>query len=176
MKGQLDQARTLQEELVLAYDRLGGPGTPEMLSAQAELAVMLLQQGDGGKAKQLQERVIAASQRSLGPEHPQTLQIQVGRRRSFPVLAKTLLRFKPSKKCCRGWNRVWAPIIRQLCLPKSALALALWAIGDLQQASRFQREVLAARESVSGPEHPQTLLDKSSLGLLLSGPGRPVLS
>ncbi|WP_405784162.1 tetratricopeptide repeat protein [Streptomyces sp. NBC_01378] len=53
-------------------------------------------------------------------------------------------------------------------ISRSSLAVVLGDLGRLEEAEAEHRAVLGARTRVLGPEHPHTLISRSSLASLLA--------
>jgi len=71
-EGRLEEAQTLEEQVLATRTRVLGPDHPLTISAMGNLANILSRRGDLKRAQQLQEQARAADAQVLGPNNPQT--------------------------------------------------------------------------------------------------------
>ena len=129
------------------------------------------QAGDLDQAIPLLETNREESERVLDPNHPMTL---VSRDRLALPTRQRESSIAPSRCSKPTWligNGSKALIIPQTLTSRNNLALAYQAAGDGSRALLFLEAVLADRERVLGPEHPEMLQNRQDVDRARAGHG-----
>jgi tetratricopeptide (TPR) repeat protein len=168
-RGDLQEARRLQESLVSSFLAIEGSESINTLAAMSNLAETLRYSGDLARAHSVQMEILRGYRRALGDEAPQTLMAmnnlagtlaQSGRLSEAHSLQQTL----PVRL-----TEVFGSRHPDSIRAASNLAMTLKAMGKSLEALDLQRSVCVQLEDLYGPDHPDTLAGYSNLaGVLLA--------
>jgi tetratricopeptide (TPR) repeat protein len=148
------QAIIIGEPLIADQERVLGPDHPDTLAARNNLANAYQAAGRTDEAVTLHEQVLAGRKRVLGPDHPHTAQSQ-----------KNLA-------AARRAARVGEAIAdKQARADPETIALQAQASAGLGAVALHAR-VLADRQEMLGPDHPDTLAARNNLALAYHTAGR----
>ena len=144
----------------------------ERLSAAANLASSLSEQGKHGEAEQLNRELLAVRRRVLGVEHPCTLA-------AANNLASTIWRQGRWAEAEQLEREVLAVQTRVLgtehpdtLMSAGNLAASLSDRGKWAEAEKLNCELFAVRRRLFGAEHPDTLMTAGNLAAALSRQGK----
>lgn len=156
--GRLDEAITLQEQVVEARQRVLGPLHRETLQAMDSLGKSFWLNGQYCEALDLQEQTAEKMRAQLGDEDEDTLN-------ALDNLGVTLgawYRFEESQSIHRKVLSSRLATLKsndlKLFETKSNLAMALLDLQQLDEAKSIMEEVYNGRKMQMGKEHPYTLL------------------
>ena len=166
-RGDLGEARELQERVLETQRRVLGESRPETLTSMNNLASTLRALGDLVTVRKIEEQVLEGRRRVLGESHPDTL-------KSTGNLASTL-RAQGELVAARELHEQVSKLLRQVLgeehpdtlTSMSDLALTLRAQGELGGARELLEQVLETRRRVLGEEHPGTLMSMNDLASTL---------
>jgi tetratricopeptide (TPR) repeat protein len=170
-RGELENARKIQEEVLETRRRVLGDEHPGTLLSMDNLAGTLRAQGELVGAREIQAEVLETRRRVLGDEHLDTLA-------SMNNLAGTLSNQgefggarKIQEKVLETIRRVLGSEHPGTLASMNNLAGTLRAQGELENARKIQEEVLETIRRVLGSEHPGTLASMNNLALTLKAQG-----
>jgi tetratricopeptide (TPR) repeat protein len=173
-KGNLQEARRLQEHLVASYLALEGSESANTLAAMSNLAETLRFSGDLSGAHSLQIEIVRRYQKAFGDEAPQTLMAmnnlagtlaQSGHLSEAHSLQRTIL---------AGFSHALGPRHPDSIRAASNLAMTLKALGRITEALELQRSVCAQLADLYGTDHPDTLAGFSNLAGMFLAVGESV--
>jgi ankyrin repeat protein/tetratricopeptide (TPR) repeat protein len=139
-EGRLEDAAQLKREILGMQREIFGLDHPGTLTATGNLATVLYDQGKLEEAATLEREVVGKRRKAIGEEHPDTIQ-------AINNLKVTLTAMS---------NRA------------SSLRTEGEGEGKLEEAVRFQKEVLEAHKDVYGEEHPDTVAAQKNLAVMLT--------
>jgi len=152
---QAQRAIVIGEPLIADQERVLGPDDPNTLAARNNLANAYQAVGRTDEAIALHEQVLAGRERVLGPDHPHTVQSRKNLAAAHQAAGRT-------DKAAAGEPAQADP--EAIAQPEQAPA-SLGAVA-------LHEQVLADRERVLGPEHPDTLAARNNLALAYQTAGR----
>jgi tetratricopeptide (TPR) repeat protein len=146
-------------------ERSLGVDHPDTLTSRGILATCLMNLGRLDEAIMLNARTLADRQRVLGVDHPDT-------RKVLTNLTVGFMNVKPSDDSILGpaasrmlSERPPSADSTETMTARANLAAALWRAGFPNEATAFQESVLADRERVLGPVHPETTMARANMAL-----------
>ncbi|QEH39098.1 Serine/threonine-protein kinase PknB [Aquisphaera giovannonii] len=152
--------------------RVLGPEHHQTLTAQNDLATLLLHEGKFAEAEPLLRSGLAAMERGAGPNHVDTitarnnlamLYLQQDRLADAePVLVANL----------DALTQALGPAHHNTLGTQNNLASLYVRRGRLPEAERLLRAVVEARLREAGPEHPNSLLARNNLAVVLRNQGK----
>ena len=165
--GRFSDAELLLRHSIAAGSHDWGQSHPDVISQEANLAELLLEQSKYSEAEPIARRVLQAEELRLGPEHSSTLtslntlaMVLEGKGNydeALPLLRRSL----------EIRERVFGPADIETHLALNNLASVLFQSGKYEEALQLLRRGLDLAERVLGPEHPNTLTAVNNLALLL---------
>ncbi len=170
-RGELDDARRLQESVLQAQIRLLGPTDRDTLSSINELALTLNARGDDAGARLYQEPLVATLNQSKGPADPLTLSAENNLANTLRHLGEFHLARQILERILDVLKGRFGPEDLSALTALSNLAGAMEELGEFETAQTLHVQVLEARTRILGSEHPDTLTGMNNLAAVLLARG-----
>jgi tetratricopeptide (TPR) repeat protein len=156
-QGQLDEARSLQEENVAIFRREFGDLFPPTTAAMGNLAVTARRQGDLDRARGLQERVLAIYQQTRGPDDRSTLRAASNLGVTLNGLGDSDAAEAIHRQVLEARRRVLGDDHPHTLQSLTVLASAVARQGRHADAVALEQEAWERRAATLGNDHPVTL-------------------
>ncbi|RYP86564.1 hypothetical protein DL769_000736 [Monosporascus sp. CRB-8-3] len=157
MQGRLEEAETLEREILEANTKALGKEHPRTLANMGDLASTYSARGRFKEAEKLELETVELKKKVLGEVHTETLA-------SMTNLAATLEdqgRFVEAEKLLTGVvhtvREIFGPGHPRTVFSMGHLASALLGQGRTEEASRWGSEAMGISEALQGREHRETL-------------------
>ncbi|MFI0998681.1 FxSxx-COOH system tetratricopeptide repeat protein [Streptomyces galbus] len=179
--GLTQEALELREWVLADRERLLGPHHPETLRARNNLADSYSDAGLTQEALELDEQVLADRERLLGADHPDTLTTRSNLAISYSDAGRAQEALELRERVLADRERVLGPDHPDTLTSRSNLAHSYRAAGlvgfgraapRVDEAVALDERVLADRERLLGPDHPDTVRARGSLADSYSDAGR----
>ncbi|WP_406214652.1 tetratricopeptide repeat protein [Streptomyces decoyicus] len=152
--GRVDEALSLQAEVLERFEFLHAPEHPATMNARNNFGVLLMESGDHERALRLLTQVADERERLLGRDHPDTL-------RSRILIARWMNDAEDREGALRAYRSLLPDVIRVFG-PDSILSFNIreeWAdqlnrSGDVRAARLAYRELLADMVDALPVDHP----------------------
>jgi tetratricopeptide (TPR) repeat protein len=144
-------------ELTAGCQRILGPGHPDTLMADGQLAGALLAAGRAAEAVTWFGRVLAGCTEVIGPDHPATLAAPVSLGRALVAAGQPGEAVRLLEQAARHSERVRGPGDAGTWAAWDEYAAACLADGQAREAIGCCQRTLDGRERLCGPDHPSTL-------------------
>ena len=144
----------------------------ERLSAEANLAVSLLHQGNGAKAESILRPLHKVRMRVYGAEHPETLITAGNLAESLSLQGKYIETERIHREVLEVQTRVLGAEHRSTLTTATNLASSLSDQGKHVESETIERDVLGVLKRVLGTEHPSTLATAANLASSLARQGK----
>ena len=161
--GRLDEAITLNEQVLTARTRVLGPDHPDTLTILNNLAGAYESAGRLDEAITLNEQVLTDSIHILGPDHPNTLTILNNLAGAYHAAGRLDEAITLYEQVLTARTRVLGPDHPDTLTSRNNLAGAYESAGRLDEAITLYEQVLTARTRVLGKDHPATLATLNAL-------------
>ena len=170
--GRLDEAITLNEQVLTARTRVLGPDHPDTLTILNNLAGAYESAGRLDEAITLNEQVLTDSIHILGPDHPDTLTILNNLAGAYESAGRLDEAITLYEQVLTDSIHILGPDHPDTLTILNNLAGAYHAAGRLDEAITLNEQVLTARTRVLGPDHPDTLTSRNNLAGAYHAAGR----
>jgi len=157
------RAIAVGEALTADLRRILGPGHPDTLTAQNNLAAAYRDAGRFDEAIPLFERTLVARERALGPAHPETLTSQHNLAAAYRDAGRFDEAIPLFQRTLAARERLLGPAHPSTMNSLGNLANAYRDAGRITEAIPLFERTLAARERLLGPDHPSTLRSRNKL-------------
>ena len=167
-KGDYDEAESWLQKSLDLHDFTLGPDHRDTLRVVGYLALVLWSKGDCTDAERLQRREFESFERMLGADHPDVLESS----KQLETMQKTMTnieRIKGRESCehCLGNGFVSRADIVRLGRQPHLRQGVCQQCSELSQRESKIRFAMVARETLYGPDHPDTVASMLELGIFL---------
>jgi tetratricopeptide (TPR) repeat protein len=159
-------------ELVVASDRVLGPGHRDTLSVGDHLARACLSAGRPADAVPWFQWVLTRQVRALGPEHPGTTQTRGSLGRALLLAGEADAAVTMLTGAVSDYERVHGPDHLETLRASSELADAHAAAGQFEPAIQLLELTLQRLERQQGARHPDTMAARQKLAEAYQAAGR----
>jgi tetratricopeptide (TPR) repeat protein len=149
-------------ELAATSDRVAGTGGPDTLMVGGYLVSALLAAGQAAEAVAWARWVLASRTRVLGPDDPSTLAAQTTLGRALMATGQADAAAKVLETAAAECERVLGADHLDTIGAQEELASACRSAGKPEATQLYQR-VLASRERLQGPRHPDAMTTRQRL-------------
>jgi eukaryotic-like serine/threonine-protein kinase len=176
-QGKLDQAEQIWSRTLAGQRRLLGDDDPETLRSLNNMGVVFASQGRMEEAETCWRELLERRRRLLGEDHPDcrgtlgnlcTLLLDQGKLDAVRPLRPLV------EKALAADRRDYGDLHSNTLMTMIQLAELRLETGDAEAAEALQRECLAGRTIVFGPDSAETLLAQTSLASMLLARGEHV--
>jgi tetratricopeptide (TPR) repeat protein len=157
------RAIAVGESLTADLGRVLGPGHPDTLTAQNNLAAAYRDAGRFGEAIPLFEQTLAGRERALGAGHPDTLTSQHNLAAAYRDAGRFGEAIPLFQRTLTARERLLGPAHPSTMNSVGNLANAYRDAGRFTEAIPLFQRTLTARERLLGPDHPSTLRSRAKL-------------
>jgi len=157
------RAIAVGEALTADLGRVLGPGHPDTLTAQNNLAAAYRDAGRFAEAIPLFELTLAARERALGPSHPDTLTSQHNLAAAYRDAGRFAEAISLFQRTLAAREQLLGPSHPSTLNSAGNLANAYRDAGRITEAIPLFQRTLMARERLLGPDHPGTLRSRNKL-------------
>ncbi len=169
--GVFSSAQPLLERAIERGRSLNGPGDPEVLSSETDLADLLIQQGRLADSEKLLQEALPTAQRSLGPENPLTLAIMSQKAYTLSLEGRNDEALDLARRAYEQLRRDRGKDDRDTIWSMHMVALILGRNGQLAESAALYRQELEIERRIDGMDSAPTLYAMNNLGgtLILMG-------
>jgi hypothetical protein len=161
--GQYQQARQLDEDILIRRRRILGDDHAETLASASNLAVDLNALGDYTQAYRLDVDTFMRRRRILGDDHPDTLRSANNLAADLHELGEHERARQLDEATLTRRRRILGEDHPETLRSANNLAADLHALGEHEQARQLDEDTLTRRRRVLGDDHPETLRSASNL-------------
>ncbi|KAN0083436.1 hypothetical protein V8E54_002524 [Elaphomyces granulatus] len=171
-QGKLDEAVTMEKEVVEKRKRILGEEHSDTIAATSSLATTLYNQGKLDEAVTMEKEVVEKRKRILGEEHPDTIAAMNNLAVTLRSLGKQDEATTMQREVMEKSRKVLGEEHSDTIAATSSLATALCNQGKLDEAVTMRRAVVEKRKRVLGEEHPDTIVAMNNLAVTLRSLGK----
>ena len=166
------RAIAVGESLTADLGRVLGPGHPDTLTAQNNLAAAYRDAGRFGEAIPLFQRTLTARERLLGPDHPNTLRSRAKLASAYRRTGQVTKAIPLAEQTLASRERTLGADDPKTLGARNNLAEAYREAGRLAEAIPLFEQTLAACERTLGADDPRTVAARNNLTLAYHEAGR----
>ena len=171
-EGRDEEARVMQEELLVRTRTALGNDDPETLGQMNNLGIIDFNMGRNKEAEAILREAVEGRRRVSGVDHPQTLVAMDNLAHAY----RGLSRYKEAESLCReafeAEKRILGPDHTETLMSMDNLAAIFWYTGRYAEAERLDREAYAIRRRILGDEHDHTLQALEGVAVAVDSQGR----
>ena len=169
--GSFSAAQPLLERAIERGRALNGPGDPEVLSSEIDLADLLIQQGRLGDAEKLLREALPIAERDLGPDNHLTLAITGEKAYTLTLEGHNAEALDLARHEFEQLRRIRGEDDRETIWSMHMVALVLGRNGQLAESAALYRQLLEIERRMHGMDSAPALYAMNNLGgtLILMG-------
>jgi eukaryotic-like serine/threonine-protein kinase len=165
--GLSSKAEPLLRRTLEIQRRILGPGSPDTLQSQYDLASVLLAEGHYPDAEKLCRETMETRRKVLGPEHHDTVDSKLQLATVLGYEGRYAEAEKSNREALEVARRKWGPQDRLTATGLSLLGDTLSREGKPAEAEEATREALETDRKMLGADHPSVLRDMYNLAGIL---------
>ena len=170
--GRLDEAITLNVQLLTDRIHILGPDHPNTLTSRNNLAGAYESAGRLDEAITLYEQVLTDSIHILGPDHPNTLTSRNNLAGAYESAGRLDEAITLYEQVLTDSIHILGPDHPNTLTSRNNLAGAYESAGRLDEAITLYEQVLTDSIHILGPDHPNTLTSRNNLAGAYESAGR----